>query len=89
VDGVPFVLYTVFIDGNKAALLKRNIIMTKFNTLKAELFNLLLVKYKEDMNPQAAATFAVEGFISYYKNASTQEQIACIKMDIEDVRGAS
>ena len=62
--------------------------MTKFNTLKAELFNLLVVKYKEDINPQAAATFAVEGFTSYYKNSSTKDQIACIEMDIEDVRAA-
>ena len=60
--------------------------MSTFNKLKTELFNLLVVKYKEDMHSQAAASFAVDGFISYYKNSSIKDQITCIAMDIEDVK---
>jgi hypothetical protein len=58
----------------------------KLENLKKELFFALCEKYKAEHNPKIAAAYAIEGFTSYYKNASIEDQAVLIQQDIEDVR---
>ena len=60
--------------------------MKSFAELKKDLFNLLIVKYKDNSNPSAAAAYSLDGFVSYYRDYNESDKIACIIMDIEDVR---
>lgn len=60
--------------------------MRSFAELKKDLFDLLLVKYQGNFNPSAAAAYSLDGFVSYYRNYNENDKVACILMDIEDVK---
>jgi len=57
-----------------------------FQEAVKKLFELGLQKYSDSMNPQQAAAFMVDGFVSYYKTADEETKLVCILQDIEDVQ---